>query len=226
MKEGTSACWHYSIVWWFPHQNSTHNSCKLDVQWHANFAITTTLVLTVLTSISLFHWATFFLHEEICVCLPLQLCMVRNQWDAKWYHIFPYWKMWDINVYWFENKRVHFVNSLGRDYKTIKAAFTNWTEQHFISCVFDLRCCVENISLHAKNLLGLWSISSTTNAVKTFEQSFIAQNTPSDSNCVYTLSPSCVDKTNIWSSDIDKPKSWNLSTSKRLHVWKWNKKGT
>ena len=150
MKEGKSACWHYSIVWWFPLHRSTQNSCKLDVQWDANVAITTTSVLTVLRSISLFRWATFFLHEEMCVCLPLELCMVRNQWDAKWYHIFPHWKMWDINICWFENERVHFVNSLGRGYKTIKAAFTNWTEQHFISCIFDLRCCVEDISLHTR----------------------------------------------------------------------------
>ena len=34
--------------------------------------------------------------------------------------------------------------------------------------------------------LGFWSILSTANVVETFEQSFVAQITPSDSNCVYT----------------------------------------
>ena len=45
--------------------------------------------------------------------------------------------------------------------------------------------------------LGLWSILTRANVVKKFEQSFDAQITPSDSNCVYALSPSYVDKTNI-----------------------------
>ena len=47
--------------------------------------------------------------------------------------------------------------------------------------------------------LGLWSILSTANVVETFEQSFVAQITPSDSNCVYALSLCNVDQTDIWS---------------------------
>ena len=47
--------------------------------------------------------------------------------------------------------------------------------------------------------LGLWSILSTANVVETFEQSFVAQISPSDSNFVYALSLCNVDQTDIWS---------------------------
>ena len=54
-------------------------------------------------------------------------------------------------------------------------------------------CCVEEIiavpyqESFAERKLGLLLILSTANVVKTFEQSFVGQITPSDSNCVYTL---------------------------------------
>ena len=92
--------------------------------------------------------------------------------------------------------------SFGRGCKNLEAVAANWTEQHFIPSVFDSRCCVEEIAVlcqksFAEPELGLWSILSTANVVKTFERSFVGQTTPSDSNCIHALFPSCVDKTNI-----------------------------
>ena len=121
--------------------------------------------------------------------------------------------------------------SFGRDCRTFEAVAANWTKQRFIPSVSDSRCRVEEIvvpcqELFAERELGLWSILSTANVVKIFEQSFVGQTTPSDSNCRHTLFSSCVDKTNIRSWDIRKPKSCNFSTTKRLRVWVCNKKAT
>ena len=92
---------------------------------------------------------------------------------------------------------------LGEVAKNIKVS-ANWTKQRFISSVFDSKHCVEEIAVPCQESisereLGLWSILPTANVVKTFDQSFVAQIKPSDSSCAYTLFPSCVDKTNIWS---------------------------
>ena len=65
----------------------------------------------------------------------------------------------------------------------------NWTQQRFIPSAFDSRFCVEEIAVPCQQTfaeweLGLWSILSTANVVKTFERSFVGQSTPSDSNCL------------------------------------------
>ena len=65
--------------------------------------------------------------------------------------------------------------------------------------VFVEKLAVPSQESFVQQELGLWSILSTTNVVETFKQSFVAQITLSDSNCVYTLSPCNVDQTNIWS---------------------------
>ena len=68
--------------------------------------------------------------------------------------------------------------------------------------------------------LGLWSILSTLNGMRNFVEQITA------SDYVHAMFPSCVDKTNFWSENIHKGKSWNLSTSKPLSVWECNKKVT
>ena len=63
MKEGKSACWYYSTIWCSPSRALPiiYASYKdIGIQGYTDIAITTASLLTVLTSILLFDWATFF----------------------------------------------------------------------------------------------------------------------------------------------------------------------
>ena len=72
MKEGKSACWHYYIVLCFPLLKSTHNSCKLGIQWYTDIAITTTIITVNGFNGYFAIWLGYvFSRKEICFCLPL-----------------------------------------------------------------------------------------------------------------------------------------------------------
>ena len=46
-------------------------------------------------------WSSYiFLHEEICVRLTFRLCIVLNQWEAKWYQIVSLKKMRKTKICW------------------------------------------------------------------------------------------------------------------------------
>ena len=118
-------------------------------------------------------------------------------------------------------KGMHCLYLLRRGCKTFKGVSV-------IPCVFDSSCFFEEIAVSyqkyfAEQDMGLWSILSTANVVKTFKQSFVGQVTPLDSNCIHALFPRCSmelvyeQTTCVW--ECSKKVTYILSGVSLAEVW-------
>ena len=189
-----------AIVWtaiYFTLPNFAHNSWKLGIQWYIDIVITATSLLTVSTSILLFGWAMFFAlrnmhwsNSSIVHGTKSMRCqMVQNLSSLE--------EMQHKRLLIWKQKGALLCITLGEAVELLKQcllAGQNNALSHLSlirGAVLKKKCC-------SFPRVFCWTRTGIVINI-IYYQSFVVEIRPSDSNCVYTLSPSCVNKTNIWS---------------------------